>query len=93
MSPFCLPTGGGFQITLIEVEDSAKALTKSGAAPGSDFWMFFGVFFKQNYGVQFGVFFFNQGEKGVRRKKKKKIKLKNTSTKITILTDIVLENF
>ena len=38
-------------------------------------------------------FFFNQGEKGVRRKKKKKIKLKNTSTKITILTDIVLENF
>ena len=44
-------------MTRIEVEDSAKALTKSGAAPGSDFWMFFGVFFKQNCGVQFGVFF------------------------------------
>ena len=91
MSPFCLPTGGGFQITLIEVEDSAKALTKSGAAPGSDFWMFLVCFLSKIVECNLD-FFFNQGEKGVRRKKKKKIKLKNTSTKITILTDIVLEN-
>ena len=73
MSPFCLPTGGGFQITLIEVEDSAKALTKSGAAPGSDFWMFFGVFFKQNCGVQFGVFF-QSGWEGCEEKKEEKNK-------------------
>ena len=48
MSPFRFPTGGGFQTTRMAVEDSAKALTKSGAAPGS---LIKGAIFK---GIQCG---------------------------------------
>ena len=70
MSPFCLPTGGGFQITLIEVEDSAKALTKSGAAPGSDFWMFLVCFLSKI--VECNLDFFQSGWEGCKEKKEEK---------------------
>ena len=48
MSPFRFPTGGGFQTTRMAVEDSAKALTKSGAAPGS---LIKGAIFLRGYSV------------------------------------------
>ena len=37
ISPFLFPTGGGSHTTRMDVEDSANALTRSGAAPGSGF--------------------------------------------------------
>ena len=54
ISPFCLPKGGGFQTTRMDVEDSAKALTKSGAAPGSFFRVCSSAFFIGEIGVYGG---------------------------------------
>ena len=38
MLPLRLASGGGFQTTRMEVEDSAQALTRSGGAPGTTGW-------------------------------------------------------